>query len=110
MCQAVCWCWGPSRSSQKPPEANKNILVVISVWKEMNRRTEAGRVVRKGLLDGMMPGGGGAHPGGEQTEGFLSGGHSSCKGPEVGMSSVHLNNKMGQMWLHGTRGAMEGGR
>lgn len=33
VCWVVCWCWGP----RKPAEANKNILVVTSVWKKMNR-------------------------------------------------------------------------
>lgn len=39
----------------------------------------------------MVPGEG-ARPWGELAEGFLSEGYSGYKGPDVGMSLVHLNN------------------
>ena len=55
-------------------------------------------MVRDGLLEGVMPEGGrGSHPWGKLGEGILSGAHSKCKGPEVGMSLVYLQNEMGEI-------------
>lgn len=55
-------------------------------------------MLREGLLEGVIPGGGGvAHPwGGFLIGGFLSGGYNSfCKSPVVRMSLMYLNNDMG---------------